>query len=240
MAKKSQKEMWEALIQGVDLQSLRLNALNPDEFQLEIKECVDRYAKPGAKIIEVGCFSGVGSFILDESFDKTLLDLSSHGLSLAHQLFDSFGKTATFIQADMFDMPFPNSFFDVVFNAGVIEHFSFAERKKALVEYGRILKPDGVMIIAFPNHYSRPYRMAYRYLNWRGRWNYPKEEQIYDLSEELRETDLKVQLRSVTAKNTVFFYLNQIPFLGALLKPLFLVSSYEGYLSIITIKKKIQ
>jgi len=75
--------------------------------------------------------------------------------------------------AVQFNMPFKNETYDIVFNSGVIEHFDKKERSRALKEYSRILRNDGVIIIAFPNHFSVPYSLAYLVRNnllFRYRW----------------------------------------------------------------------
>jgi SAM-dependent methyltransferase len=52
------------------------------------------------------------------------------------------------VQCDILNLPFSNSFVDVVINIAVIHHLSTHERRiKAVQEMLRILKPNGLMLI---------------------------------------------------------------------------------------------
>lgn len=55
------------------------------------------------------------------------------------------------VLGDIFDIPFSDNSFDLVFNAGVIEHFSAL---KPLQEMIRVTKKDGQTIILVPAKYS--------------------------------------------------------------------------------------
>jgi len=152
---KEQAKIWEKHIENIQWDSLRKSVDNPAAFQVELKVLIDKYIEEGKRrIIEVGCETGVSSLILSDKFDKTLLDLNPKAIEWSEKLFDVYGKEGHFIVADMFRMPFEDGRFDIVFNAGVIEHFKRKELEKAFKEYGRILAEDGVMIIGFPNQFS--------------------------------------------------------------------------------------
>jgi hypothetical protein len=126
-----------------------------------------------------------------------------------------------------------------VFNAGVIEHFTTHERTKALIEYARILKDDGYMAIAFPNHYSRPYRLAYIIRRFIKKWPYPSEFKIYDMNEEIELAGLSLESRQTLSKGSLFRWLNFIPPLKWLFQIIDKVSPYEGYLTLLIIRKKL-
>jgi len=96
--------------------------------------------------------------------------------------------------------------YDVVFNSGVIEHFNKKERIDILREYRRVLKRNGMMIIAIPNHYSLPYRSAYLFKKkfLRGfLWPWPEEYKIYDLEEELGLVDMQLVKRTTSKRNDI-------------------------------------
>ena len=92
--------------------------------------------------------------------------------------------TAGFIQGDIFQLPLKKESIDVVFNAGVLEHFDFSQRCLALREMERVVRPGGSIIVAVPNHFSAPYRYAYKYLNKKKQWPYPEEYAVYDLEKD--------------------------------------------------------
>ena len=74
----------------------------PFEHQQDLKTIIDEYLEVSSKIIEIGCGTGLTSLILDDNFDKTLLDKDERALSLAKNSFDLKDKHATFINSDIF------------------------------------------------------------------------------------------------------------------------------------------
>jgi hypothetical protein len=96
------------------------------------------------------------------------------------------------------------------------------------------------MVLAFPNHYSFPYRSAYllKKILLRGYdWPWPHEYKLYDLKEETEAAKLKLIERQTIAKKTllhfwkffkplqVYFYLTGFLF------------NYQGYLTVLILKK---
>ena len=138
----------------------------------------------------------------------------------------------------MFSMPFEDKQFDILFNAGVIEHFTQEERIKAFKEYSRILKDDGVMFIAFPNHHSLPYRLAYKIRKLLKRWIYPDEFKIYDLEYEIKKNNLILEERLTLSKKSLMGWLSFIPPLKWLFQVIDIFHTFEGYLTVLKIRKK--
>jgi len=237
MSSLDQSIIWEELACNEDLTSLSKAVMNPCKFQVELKQLIDALHRENSKIIEVGCYTGITSLIIDDRFEKTLLDLNKPALNLSEELFLHLNKKGTFVAGDMFRMPFPDNSFDIVFNSGVLEHFNYEERVAAIKEYGRILKQDGAMIVAFPNHYSLPYRIGYRYLNFAKQWPYPQEFKLYDIQSELNEAGLQMIERRVLDKITPMGYVRRVRWLGLPLKCMFRMFGFEGYLTAIIAKK---
>lgn len=234
----AQQEIWKDITSKLTDEYIQNAMDHPDEFQVDLKEAVDLQGVPGARLLEAGSFIGITSLLIDDHFDKTLLDLNPEAMGLARKIFEAAGKSAKFIAGDLFEMPFPNGCFDIVFNAGVLEHFDFEARSSALRECARVLKGKGTLIIAFPNHFSRPYKLAYHYLNRTGRWPFPPEKSLLDLKEEVRSAGLLLLHREVTSKKTAFQYLSYFPrFRRYALKIFFSIFPYEGYLTILVMRK---
>ena len=238
MNSRKQSEIWSELTELIDFKTLTINAEHPDEFQIDLKKVIDAFCKDNTQIIELGSFTGVTSLILDDRFDKTLLDIDRTALDLSKRLFHHFKKSAKFVQGDMFKTPFKDESFNIVFNSGVLEHYNFEERKRALSEYLRILKPNGIMLIAFPNHYSKPYRLAYLFLNMIKKWPYPKEKKLFNLYKEVNESGATICNRQVLAHETALLYVKGIRLVGIILSIIIKLVGYEGYLTVLTIKKK--
>lgn len=55
------------------------------------------------------------------------------------------------IKGDALALPFPDDYADVLWASHVIEHFHFHDGHKAVREWGRVLKPGGIIIIETPN-----------------------------------------------------------------------------------------
>ncbi|MFC1804512.1 class I SAM-dependent methyltransferase [Candidatus Omnitrophota bacterium] len=105
-------------------------------------------AKRGQTILDVGC--GTGSFCLaafKNGLEITGLDFSSVALKKARSL----NQKLKLILSDVHSLPFEDGFFDHAVCLGSLEHFS--DKKKALREISRILKPSGKAFILLPNSY---------------------------------------------------------------------------------------
>jgi ubiquinone/menaquinone biosynthesis C-methylase UbiE len=236
----NQEEIWINHIKHLTPSDVVNEYNNPAVFQKEFCNLIDSYAGTNKRIIEVGCETGVTSFLLSEKFDKSLLDLNPNAIAiaLAEASASLLNKKANFYVGDMFKMEFQDETFDLVFNAGVIEHFIKEDRTLALREYARILKNGGAMIIAFPNHHCPPYRFAYLLLRLIGRWPYPTEYKLYNLIEEIKKAGLVLNSRQTLSRGTIFNWLG----FAFPIKKLFLFFDrffkYEGYLTVLVITKE--
>jgi SAM-dependent methyltransferase len=76
------------------------------------------------------------------------------------------------IKGTMFHIGVRSGVYDVVWNAGVLEHFSEAEQIQALGEMARICKEDGLIITLHPYAGSMLYRSGKKILEKLGRWKY--------------------------------------------------------------------
>lgn len=233
----TQEEIWEKHLKNKTFQDVILQYREPAIFQKELVQFICSFSMNCPKVIEVGCETGVTSMLLPKSYSSTLLDLNPKAIELCKAAHSKINKTAEFIVADMFDMPLADDSYDIVFNAGVIEHFNKVERVDALKEYSRILKNDGKLIIAFPNHYSLPYRLAYFIRRFIKKWPYPSEFKLFDLKEEIFKANLKLENRVVLSKGSLFRWLNFIPPLKWFFQLIDKHSPFEGYLTVLVITK---
>ncbi len=239
MSKKNQYSIWQVHSSNITSDNIIENYNNPAVFQKELSDFVNKYISENKKeIIEVGCESAVTSMLLDNDFNKTALDIVPDIIQKSKKASEILNKKINFIIGDMFNMPFANSRFDIVFNSGVIEHFNKEQRTAALKEYKRVLKDDGYMVIAFPNHYSFPYRFSYITLKLFKKWKYPNEYKIYNLEKEIIENDLKLEARIIMSKSTVLKWVDFFRPLYYLFKILDKIVSFEGYLTVLVIRKK--
>ncbi|MEP7268337.1 MAG: class I SAM-dependent methyltransferase [Saprospiraceae bacterium] len=98
-------------------------------------------------LLHAGCGGGqVDSFILND-YKVTALDISEQALN---QYKLNNGNRATTILGSIFQTEFENEMFDGIYNLGVMEHFTPEEIQNILVEFKRILKPTGKIVIYWP------------------------------------------------------------------------------------------
>jgi 2-polyprenyl-3-methyl-5-hydroxy-6-metoxy-1,4-benzoquinol methylase len=102
-------------------------------------------ALEGAKVLDIGCFTGDFIEVLDgESAEAYGIELQSRAVEIANERFP--GRV---YQTDVFDRTLPTSQFDVISMLGLIEHVT--EPVNLLRRVTDILKPGGVLLIQTPN-----------------------------------------------------------------------------------------
>lgn len=147
------------------LKNSSYNRLITNEFKRKINNL------NGKKIIEVGCGTGTTSAYLSKLGVKVLLlDVSLNAVMLGKDIFRNKNINASFFNGSMFELPLKNKQFDIVWNAGVLEHFDKEDQKNALLEMKRICKADGIIITFNPSDKSSIYKKAKEYAEDRGTW----------------------------------------------------------------------
>jgi ubiquinone/menaquinone biosynthesis C-methylase UbiE len=126
----------------------------------EYVEFASRYVEKSAKLLDLGCGTGLSSSMLnDKGYDVTGLDLSEINMRAA-------GKTEKmglkFIQGSALSLPFADNSFDAVGSFLFIEHILHVDI--CLAEMVRVVKKGGVIIILSPNLLS-PFNQLYDMLN---------------------------------------------------------------------------
>lgn len=148
-------------------------------------------ANEDRNILEVGCGTGrFCSLLAHERPDAqvTGIDLSKHALDIAHRLkTELLCSNLSFLEGNLFRLPFRDNCFDVVFSEGVISHFDMEGHSTyvdALAEMTRVTKVGGKVIVLVPNWYCWPHT-TYKWLL--GRTNVPYE---YGYEKSFRQAEL--------------------------------------------------
>lgn len=96
-------------------------------------------------VLEAGCGTGQTLSILSKRHETVGLDISRAALNLTRT------NCKNPVLGSIFEIPFKDNTFDLVYNSGVIEHFKDPENVSAIAEMARVTKPSGRAIIIVPN-----------------------------------------------------------------------------------------
>jgi len=185
----------------------RQNQINPERilnsrFTQEAYRCLKSYIDESKDklILEAGCGTGRLCCLLARDFPNLQvigMDISPNSLKIANRLKEYLQlSNVSFETGNLFQMPYPDNYFDVVFNDGVIEHFSLNENpnyKDALKEMIRVTKPKGKIIVDVPNWYCFPHTIYKWLLKKLGRpfeYGYEKSFKHRELIELFKEFNL--------------------------------------------------
>ncbi|RLF32599.1 MAG: hypothetical protein DRN08_06470 [Thermoplasmata archaeon] len=164
-------------------------------FTKEAYNCLESFidGREDKLILELGCGTGRFCCLLGKDFPHTHiigLDISSSALQIASFLKESLHiDNVEFILGDLFNSPFVDNSFDVVFSEGVIEHFSLEETPnyiQALREMIRLVKRGGKVILGVPNWYSFPhtfYKWILREVKKEYKYGYEKSFRYSEIKE---------------------------------------------------------
>lgn len=118
-----------------------------------------RLTVPNEKVLEIGCGSGETSFALAKNGrDVTAIDYAHSTIEKINRISkETDYKIKTFCIDAMEELPFEDGEFDVIFQAGLLEHFYQKQRIKMLKNWKRCCKK---MISIIPNAHSLAYRVG--------------------------------------------------------------------------------
>ena len=126
--------------------------------RIKLFQTIRKYlaAKPGQRVMEIGC--APGQLVLDfaRAFDCEAhgIDYSDSGILEARKNFAAAGVPAgNALLGDLFDESFQASLagqFDIVLSCGFIEHFT--ELPPVIEAHAGMLRPGGTLIVTIPNY----------------------------------------------------------------------------------------
>jgi len=148
-------------------------------------------------VLEAGCGTGRFCYLLaaDRPEAKIVgLDSSARAVARAREMFAL--PNLSFIQGDLFRLPYEDGTWDVVFNEGVIEHFPVEHERSyvaAVREMARVAKPGGQVIVGVPNFYCIPHTMWKAIVGCRYEYGYEKSFRPAELRLVMEGVGLKVE-----------------------------------------------
>ncbi len=114
---------------------------------------IKRYTNKNSSVLELGCTYGYLFKHLKGYKNLYGIDISKHAINVSKAL----NSKADFQVMDVQDLKFNKNTFDFVVAIDVLEHLP--DPKKGIKEISKVLKPNGILILATPNPESYSHRI---------------------------------------------------------------------------------
>lgn len=165
--------------------------LNQNKLSWQSKELI-KLSSTGTNILEIGCGSGATSVYLAKELRKvTAIDFSEESITLTNALADRMNidkkNLKTYLLDAQKELPFVDNQFDIIFQAGLLEHFEKDERIQLLKNWSRCGK---TMVSIIPNAASIAYRVGKEIMERNGTWEYGKEIPQYSMADEFNRAGI--------------------------------------------------
>jgi SAM-dependent methyltransferase len=172
-----ERRKWDAYYAGLPAEEQCIPAVQA--LYHELAETVSGIVPRGSRVLEAGCGSGRVSLALAQSggLEVTLLDFSETAIAHARAIFERAGVRAQFQVGDATGGEAAPEY-DLVFNAGVLEHYDFARQ---VAFFGGMKRRSRRYVLALV-----PNRACYWYWIWRlqtaaaGQWPFGYEKPASD------------------------------------------------------------
>jgi len=117
-----------------------------------LRNLLRTYVRPQSRFLEIGCAPGTMLAWVRHALKAEVsgLDYSEPGIAFARRLFEALGLSGDLRCEDVFKTTFEPASFDVVFSAGVIEHFD--DPRELVARHVDLLSENGVAVITVPNY----------------------------------------------------------------------------------------
>ena len=136
------------------------------QFQSEIQQfyrtLLRKCAPPGhaLRCLDVGCGPGFFSILLAQAGHQvTAVDFSQGMLEKASENFAQVGVQVCTVQADAQDLPFESDQFDYLVSRDLT--WALRNPRKTYIEWIRVLKPRGKLLVVDSNHYLHYHDQEY-------------------------------------------------------------------------------
>ena len=175
-----------------------------NNLSVQTKEIL-KLTKKGMNVLEIGCGSGQSSLCLSSKGRfVTALDYEQKCLDLVTAVSTRLNLDVKTKLCNAFkEMPFDFQEFDLVFHAGLLEHFSQEER----INFLRSWRPScKTMVSMVPNAASIAYRTGKAIMEKNGTWEYGIETPLYTQIPEFIEAGYNVKAEyTIGAKHALNF-----------------------------------
>jgi ubiquinone/menaquinone biosynthesis C-methylase UbiE len=103
------------------------------------------------RLLDAGCGTGMMALRIAARYPNCTvhgIDLSPRMIAVARRDAEEQGLTVDFRVGSVIDLPYPDAFFDVVLTNIMYHHLDLAEKRQAVNEIARVLKPGGRYVSA--------------------------------------------------------------------------------------------
>jgi len=189
------EKIWDEFLKKDDLEELiKLHIEEHIPFLEVVQKYVESLQQRGpVNVLEIGCGTAIDSYYIAEHTKAKVwaVDISSRAMQVADKVGRYFNSRISLKVADAVKTDFKDSFFNLIFSQGVIEHFK--DPIPLIREQTRLLGEDGYIIIDVPQKYNL-YALYRKLLIKMGRWPYGWERgySIYELRKLGKQAGLKV------------------------------------------------
>ncbi len=112
---------------------------------------INKHLAKKTSVLHAGCGSGQVDTDIINDYQLIALDISEKALEIYQKVN---GDKAKRIQGSIFSLPFADQSLDGIYNLGVMEHFTEEDITKIMLEFKRVLKPDGKMVLFWPPEFG--------------------------------------------------------------------------------------
>ncbi|MGC3947779.1 MAG: class I SAM-dependent methyltransferase [Chryseolinea sp.] len=134
---------------------------NRDEASFtNIIDVIKEYAPKGASMLEFGCGTGnLADLVSRNDYNVLGVDISDKFIRYAQETYASQHDNLKFQVVNFGKLPFKDRHFDCIYTSAVLEHCYQVD--EIILDFDRLLKPGGLLVISTPNILSPFTRFSY-------------------------------------------------------------------------------
>jgi ubiquinone/menaquinone biosynthesis C-methylase UbiE len=194
------------------------------------------------RILSAGCGRGLVDYWLVKVFGHhvTFMDYSEQCIKNLKKSLNGLKQDRfELCHGSIFEIPYPDQHFDMVWNAGVLEHFDDIEYNQALSEMKRVSK--GFVLVDIPNAQCKPYLLAKKWLEENDLWMYGFENPRETSKEDFSRHHIELLMEKyIGGRKTCENYIKMVPTeFQDLIRSRLVEEDYEMYPHLLSLGKVI-
>lgn len=143
-------EYWNKKNRGGILYSLVAEFYRKVIIRPNLNHFIRKYFKPGATLLHAGCGSGQVDKDICQDYKIIGMDISKRAL----EIYKETNTTGDTLLSSIFSIQMPEKSLDGIYNLGVMEHFTEDQIQLTLLEFKRVLKDNGHIVLFWPPEFG--------------------------------------------------------------------------------------